>query len=127
MKHFYSPETGGFYIEGVHNEMPFDVIEISLEKYRELMDGQAVGKKIAYKGRKLQLVDFDIPEITWDQIRRRRDNLLTSCDWTQLTDAPLPVETQEAWRLYRQALRDITETFKKATLVVWPVSPDNAE
>lgn len=44
---FYSKSTKGFYTEDIHgNDIPEDVVEVSLEEHKELMDGQANGKKI---------------------------------------------------------------------------------
>jgi len=44
---FYSPSTKGFYDRDIHGEnMPSDVLEITFEKYRELLDGQNNGKVI---------------------------------------------------------------------------------
>ena len=45
---FYSKETGGFYSTAVHgSNMPADVVEITDTLYRDLLDGQASGKRIA--------------------------------------------------------------------------------
>lgn len=52
--------------------------------------------------------------------RKKRNDLLTSSDWTQLPD--VPIATKEAWAVYRQALRDITlqpDPFN----IVWPTPP----
>jgi hypothetical protein len=44
----------------------------------------------------------------WQDIRQRRNELLTASDWTQLPDNPLTDEEKQSWAVYRQALRDIT-------------------
>ena len=59
-------------------------------------------------------------ELAWSNIRTDRDRRLADCDWTQLPDVPL--ETKEAWAVYRQALRDITEQPDPFN-IVWPVPP----
>lgn len=56
-------------------------------------------------------------------VRSQRASLLASCDWTQLADANLSAEAKEAWRQYRQSLRDITATFASPDAVVWPKRP----
>lgn len=61
---------------------------------------------------------------TADEIRARRDKLLAETDWTQVLDAPIDTETREAYRAYRQALRDVTEQEGFPTAVVWPELPD---
>lgn len=61
----------------------------------------------------------------WMEIRRQRDSLLTGCDWTQLPD--VPEATRAAWVIYRQALRDLTETYATPAAVVWPQAPAGGE
>jgi hypothetical protein len=65
-------------------------------------------------------------EERWAAIRSRRDMLLTACDWTQISDVPLTEEQTAAWREYRQALRDIPQTFATPEGVVWPTPPEMA-
>lgn len=65
------------------------------------------------------------PEKTWDDIRGQRSILLQRCDWTQVPDAPLTTEQKNAWAAYRQALRDLPETFAEdgPGNVTWPTPP----
>lgn len=56
-----------------------------------------------------------------DEIRARRNRLLTSSDWTQVADAPVD---QAAWAAYRQALRDIPQQSGFPANVTWPVTPE---
>ena len=58
-----------------------------------------------------------------DQIKYQRDLYLQQCDWTQLPDAVLTIEEKAAWQNYRQALRDIPQTFNSPDEVVWPAMP----
>lgn len=44
-------------------------------------------------------------------VRAVRNYLLSQCDWTQLPDSPLTEAKRAEWATYRQALRDITETY----------------
>ena len=53
-------------------------------------------------------------------VRNYRNQLLFSCDWTQLPDAPVD---QTAWAAYRQALRDVTEQPNFPWDVEWPLQP----
>lgn len=55
--------------------------------------------------------------------RKRRDDKLTACDWTQLPDAPLTAEQKAAWAIYRQALRDVPATADANGWVTWPKKP----
>ena len=43
------------------------------------------------------------------EIRKQRDELLTSTDWTQMKDTALSEEKQKKYQEYRQKLRDIPE------------------
>lgn len=61
-------------------------------------------------------------ERQWANIRSERNQYLSACDWTQLSDAPLTnVETAD-WGSYRQALRDIT-TQSDPFNIQWPTPP----
>jgi hypothetical protein len=60
------------------------------------------------------------------QLRSKRNSLLSSTDWTVLTDSPLTTTEKTAWKTYRQALRDITEnltTVAQVNAVIFPVKP----
>ena len=56
----------------------------------------------------------------WEDIRILRNELLSECDWTQLSD--IPTETKELWQTYRQSLRDITSQTNPFN-ITWPVKP----
>lgn len=58
----------------------------------------------------------------WQEIRAERNQRLTDCDWTQLSDNPLPDAQKADWANYRQALRDITEQTDPFN-ITWPVAP----
>jgi len=90
------------------------------------------GKQIVWTGQGWEVENISIePEptepqpkpITWDDIRNKRNGRLMASDWTQLSDAPLSEENVEAWREYRQQLRDITVSTSDPEDVVWPTAP----
>ena len=54
------------------------------------------------------------------EMRQQRNNLLSVCDWTQLSDAPVDAA---AWATYRQELRDIPEQEGFPWDVEWPPMP----
>ena len=56
-------------------------------------------------------------------MRTQRDQLLTASDWTQFRDSPLTTEQQDAWALYRKALRDLPTNTADPTQAVWPTPP----
>jgi hypothetical protein len=67
------------------------------------------------------MADEDIANV----IRQTRLYLLQQSDWTQLPDSPLTEAKRAEWATYRQALRDITETYADNLLEAeFPVSPD---
>ena len=52
-------------------------------------------------------------------IREYRDNLLTETDWMALSD----VTMSDAWKTYRQKLRDIPASNTTYADVTWPTKP----
>lgn len=53
------------------------------------------------------------------ELRAERDRLIAQTDWWASSDLTMTAE-QTA---YRQALRDITDTYQSLDTVVWPVKP----
>lgn len=62
-------------------------------------------------------------ELALNALRRRRDKLLTECDWVATrafaTDTPIPDE----WKTYMQALRDLPTETEDPANPVWPTIP----
>lgn len=54
------------------------------------------------------------------EARTQRNDLLTSCDWTQVEDAPVD---KAAWSAYRQELRNLPEQDGFPLDVEWPKAP----
>ena len=54
-------------------------------------------------------------------LRMERNNKLAETDWTQNRDVTLSDDAD--WKTYRQALRDITKTYKTLDTVKWPTEP----
>lgn len=59
----------------------------------------------------------------WMFVRSNRSMLLSMCDWTQIADSPLSDEKKAEWAVYRQALRDITDTQTDPFNITWPAKP----
>ena len=55
----------------------------------------------------------------WTQLRDERNRLLAETDFMGNSDYPIT----DAWRTYRQSLRDITGTYNNLSEVVWPTKP----
>ena len=56
-----------------------------------------------------------------EEVRTQRDALLKESDWAVLPDAP--VSDEQAWKDYRQALRDVPQQNGFPTDIDWPVKP----
>jgi len=61
-------------------------------------------------------------DVSWDQVRLKRNQALSDSDWRALKDVVLP----NAWKEYRQALRDLPQEHDTANEAAdnWPVMPD---
>lgn len=58
-------------------------------------------------------------------IRGIRNGMLSRSDWTQLPDSPLTETKRTEWATYRQALRDIIETYAENLLdTEFPAQPE---
>ena len=55
-------------------------------------------------------------------LRLQRDRLLAESDWRDLPS--YPGSNQEAWRTYRQALRDLPANTEDASNPTWPTAPE---
>ena len=75
------------------------------------IDMDAVDKKAAELLIEQNLID----------LRKERNRKLTESDWTQSRDVTLSNDAD--WKTYRQALRDITKTYKTLDTVKWPTEP----
>lgn len=58
-----------------------------------------------------------------NELRSKRDALLTETDWTQLTDTTMDDEVTVLWQGYRQALRDVPQQQGFPLNVDWPEAP----
>ena len=69
-----------------------------------------------------EIVDQGQYDVTWQQVRKERDALLVQTNWRARKDVVLP----NAWKEYRQALRDITEPPDANTAADhWPEAPSD--
>lgn len=65
------------------------------------------------------LAEKNDSEFKLGKLRRKRNVLLKQTDWWASSDLTMT----EAQTAYRQALRDITETYTSLDDVVWPEKP----
>ena len=61
-------------------------------------------------------------DVIWQEVRQNRDRALKESDWRAVKDRVLP----NAWKDYRQALRDLPQDYAEANDAAdnWPVLPD---
>jgi hypothetical protein len=64
--------------------------------------------------------DNPTPAEAMNELRLCRTARLIECDWTQLEDAPLTPAQKEAYKEYRQALRDYPASVDS---VAWTAAP----
>ena len=79
------------------------------------IDMDAVEKKAAELLIEQNLID----------LRKERNNKLTQSDWIVIKEREEggSVSNFADWKTYRQALRDITNTYKTLDTVKWPTAP----
>lgn len=68
-----------------------------------------------------------IKDQRFKQIRWRRDMLLQGTDYMMLLDSPAIPERIDAWKAYRQALRDLPQHTTDPSKVEWPSEPQAPE
>ena len=66
---------------------------------------------------------LELDDSTWENIRKKRDYILKSTDWTV---TPGCSDDQAQWSAYRQNLRDIPQTYSKLEDISWPTKPSTA-
>lgn len=59
---------------------------------------------------------------TWNELRKFRDDLLDQTDWRAVKDRTM----SQAWKDYRQALRDLPQDYESANDAAdnWPTPPE---
>ncbi len=66
-----------------------------------------------------------VPDVEkWVAIRNTRDYMIKSTDYFAMPDYPITSEQRNELTIYRQALRDLPQTYASPDDVVWPTAPD---
>jgi hypothetical protein len=99
---YYAEDSSGMTIPLNNNRFHLQILE-------EIKNGEA------------EIIPYTPPAPTWEQIRAQRDGLLYESDWVGLSDSN--PSNKQAWLDYRQALRNIPQTFSTPESVVWPQKP----
>ena len=63
--------------------------------------------------------DAEILAEKWVYVRRQRDSKLAATDWRASSDLTL----SDAWKTYRQALRDVPSSQSDPDNITWPTEP----
>ena len=64
-----------------------------------------------------------IAEVDLDELRAVRNQKLTETDWVVTMHKELGTNIPTAWKTYRQAIRDITDSATSLDDVTWPTKP----
>ena len=137
MTTIFNKTTGKILCSSEH-PMPTHVLDTMLTPETDFIDGYHLADLYYIANKTPTLIpsrpsddyDFNWQSHAWElnmarlteSVLAQRKTLLLQSDWTQLPDVPLA--TKEAWVVYRQALRDITEQPGFPESVVWPKTPD---
>jgi hypothetical protein len=106
-------EYTGFYTLQMHGEnIPTPNIELTEEQWKEACISSKEGKYKCINGIHtfVRFTEEHFDEMELARIRSERNFLLRNSDWTQIPNNPLTQEKQQEWALYRQKLRDVTNT-----------------
>lgn len=120
---YYSNTTKGFYVTELgYSRYPDDIVEITKEQHLYLLNElNGNNKVVVIVNGEINLTERPPQTIDWNTIRLKRNSLLVQSDHTQLPDFP---EAKKAeWATYRQALRDIPQTYATPEEVIWPTPP----
>lgn len=69
-----------------------------------------------------ELINKEI-EAAWENLRLKRNTLLSECDFTQLADAPFSAEKKQEYAEYRQILRDLPDNTLDPLNPIFPQKP----
>ena len=76
--------------------------------------------RTTYRG--TEVIEVETFDVNWVQVRRARDYALTKTDWRAVKDRTM----SQAWKDYRQALRDLPQDHYEANSAAdaWPQPPE---
>ena len=119
--YFYAGSTNCFYTEG--SDAPSDAVEITDERYQELIAGTATGMIIVADS-------AGYPEFyvqTAEQNKATASSLLSATDWTTIPDVANPINNpylanQDAFIVYRNEIRKVAVNPVAGNLI-WATPP----
>lgn len=126
MKRIYLDSEGNYYPEA-YFQVPVDSVLIEVENYPDFYTHRYVNGEFVQRD---DAADINAErqalrlQSQWAHIRTERDARIAKTDWTQLPDSPLNSEQIEAYKAYRQALRDIPQSQPSPREITWPSPPE---
>jgi hypothetical protein len=126
MKYYAIFDTEGnrltTYVDEIHGDnIPKEAIEITAEEQNLYCTNEYIRDENGRPKKKPVYVPTN--EELLSQIRAKRNQLLSECDWTQLPDISLTEEQKTSWKQYRQALRDMPTTCDVQN-PIYPTKPE---
>jgi hypothetical protein len=74
------------------------------------------------------LIELPPPPVSVEEVKAARDAELRATDEYIVWDRPMASELRDAWRAYRQALRDLGAAATAAEMLkAWPIRPDGRD
>jgi len=69
-----------------------------------------------------EMIEEGQRDVDWDEVRRARNQALADTDWRAVKDRTM----SQAWKDYRQALRDLPQEHDEANDAAdnWPEAPE---
>ena len=112
--HIIDTKLQGWYSDDIHSDIPTPNIEVTDEQWQEVINMNAN----CYENGEFIVKDFrtseEIQEQEQEQFRAERNILLQQAD-IEINKLEDNNQDSTAWREYRQALRDATETWQLPT------------
>lgn len=121
----YLPDTDGIIVSKLSSQEADDLIALdnSYSKIECPSDQETVKYIKVIDGICIAETQADIDYELFVALRKSRNEILASCDWTQANDSPLSASKRTEWATYRQALRDLPSNTIDPSQPVWPVKP----
>jgi hypothetical protein len=87
----------------------FTTLELTEEQFNLARVGE--GRVVSGSFEQIVTPDLTLQEVVLSNLRAARTRELSQTDWTQVADSPLSDSKKAEWATYRQALRDLPNTY----------------
>ncbi|MDA0782425.1 MAG: phage tail assembly chaperone [Proteobacteria bacterium] len=91
-----------------------------------ILEGDELAKFQAKQEKESNTTDALIPETErqWEEIGKKRDELLTAIEWVNDENANLSKKKKAAFDKYRKQLENLKSDFESPADVIWPDKPE---